>query len=94
MAKKRASETSISSIRKALETGKVAIGTKETMQAIRRGSISTVFLAANCPVAVAAEIEQRHGIAAFTMERLTQDSDEVGVLCKKSFAISVLGIVK
>jgi large subunit ribosomal protein L30e len=81
-------------LRKLLETGKVVIGTDLVMKQMKLGKISKVFLTVNCPDEVKEEIEHYAKISKAEVVLLQIPNDELGVVCKKPFSISVAGILK
>ena len=81
-------------IKKGLKEGKLILGTKRTVKAIRAGGVSKIFLASNCPEVIAEDIEHYCAITQVPVEKLTVDCDELGSLCKKPFYVSVVGIAK
>ena len=85
---------SISEIRKIIKQGKAAIGTNEVMKKLKLGKISKVYVTSNCPLPVKKDVKYYAGLSGAEVVQLKQPNDELGVLCKKPFAISVLGLVK
>ena len=81
-------------IKKGLKEGKLILGTKRTVKAIRAGGVSKIFLASNCPEVIAEDIEHYCAITEIPVEKLTVDCDELGSMCKKPFYVSVVGIAK
>ncbi len=82
----------IEEIKKNLNTDKMLIGTNETLRALRRGKISKVFVASNC------EPETKHALEHYTemqkipLVELEVPNKEIGVVCRKQFSISVIGL--
>jgi large subunit ribosomal protein L30e len=81
-------------IKKGLKEGKLILGTKRTVKAIRAGGVSKIFLASNCPDVIVEDIEHYCAITEVPIEKLTVDCNELGSVCKKPFYVSVVGIVK
>ena len=77
-------------IRKCVEEKKVIIGTERTIKALKKGSLSKVFLAANTSADVVAEVNALANKAEVVV--LKENNEELGTICKKPFFISVLGI--
>ena len=80
----------IEKIQKAIDEGKVIIGTKETIKAIKNGKVKEVFLASNTLESVRENIEKYAKIAGIKVNILEQDNSALGALCKKPFSITVL----
>jgi large subunit ribosomal protein L30e len=84
----------IDEVKKLLKTDKLVLGTGRTMKQLRIGKLSKVILSSNCPEDVSDDIENYAKLAGTKVARLKMPNDELGVLCKKQFPISVLGIAK
>ena len=76
------------------QEGKAFIGKEATLKALRTNKVKTVFLARNCPAALQEELKHYAGLAKITLVELDQTNEEIGVLCKKNFFISVAGIAE
>ena len=76
-------------IRALLAGKKLILGTDRTLKELMRGTLAKVFVSSNCPILE--RIAYACKIANVPMIELSATSEEVGVLCKKPFAISVLG---
>jgi ribosomal protein L30E len=83
-------DKNISEIRKLLESGKLILGTEQTINKLRNNQIGKVYLSANCPQRVKEDISSIAQQAEII--ELHQSNEELGVLCKKSFSISVIGV--
>ena len=70
------------------------IGTKAVIKGLKLGNISKVFVTINCPKEVKESIKHYAGISGAEVVQIKQPNDELGVLCKKSYSISVLGLKK
>ena len=84
----------IEEIRKIVKEGKAVIGTKEVLSQLKLGKISKVYVTANCPEKIKKDIEHYAGLSDAKIVQLDQPNDELGVVCKKPFSISVLGLAK
>ncbi|MBW2968853.1 ribosomal L7Ae/L30e/S12e/Gadd45 family protein [Candidatus Woesearchaeota archaeon] len=93
MAKKKVSETAVK-IRKLLASDKIIIGTEKTIKELRKGKLSKIFISATCSQKTVADLEKYAGLAGVEIQKLKLPSDEIGVICKKPFSISVLGVLK
>lgn len=95
MARKKIVENeNIRIIKKVMETGNVVIGTKETIKCMRLGKVATVYVTSNCPNGVNKDLAHYSSISGTAVVQLEQPNDELGIICKKPFAISVLGVLK
>ena len=93
MAKERI-DKKIVELRDLISEKKVIVGSKRTIKAIKLGKIEKVFLSSNCLPKAKDDIKQYSKLSKATVSQLRYPSDELGVLCKKPYSISVLGLLK
>ncbi len=91
MAKKKSSEISL---KDELKKGNVAVGTKSVMKNIRNGKIIKVYTASNCPAQRMKDLESFSKASKFEIIPLKVPNDELGIVCKKQYSISMLGVLK
>ena len=84
----------VEEIKKILKTEKYIIGTDRTIKAIKLGKIKKVLLASNCKEETRKDIKYYSSIGKFDIIESNLANDELGVVCKKSFPISIIGILK
>ena len=77
-------------LKKLLKTDKVVLGTQRTLKLLKVGSATNVFLSSNCPDDIKKDIEYYAKLAGVPIIYLKQPNDELGTLCKKPYAVSVL----
>jgi len=78
---------SILKLKKALKEKDLIIGTKRTLKNLKLGYTKVVFIASNCPEKIKKEIKSYKNIEVI---ELKIPNDEVAMICKKPFPISVL----
>jgi large subunit ribosomal protein L30e len=93
MAKERIDQK-IVELRKLISDKKLIIGTKRTIKALKLGKVEKVFLCLNCPAKVKDDVKQYSKLSKAKVSSLRYPNDELGVLCKKPYSISVLGLIK
>jgi ribosomal protein L30E len=81
-------------LRKWIEEKKVTIGTDATIRALKSSAVKRVVVAANAPATTRTRVERYCALTGVELEALSVPNDELGVMCKKPFSISVLGIKK
>ena len=84
----------ISEIRNNLKSKRLVLGTSLTLKNIKLGKLSKVFLSSNCPENVRKDVDYYSGIGNCSVENLQIPNDELGVICKKLFSVSVVGLLK
>ena len=91
MAKKKVSQ---SNIKEELKKNKYVIGTKSVMKNLKAGKLEKVYIASNCDINSKKDIENYTKISKTPLFVLNQPNDELGIICKKQYSISMLGILK
>ena len=81
-------------IKKILKSGNVWLGTERTVKGLRLGKVEKVLVSSNCPARVEKNINYYAGLSGAETHKLEYPNDELGVICKKPFSISVLSILK
>jgi large subunit ribosomal protein L30e len=80
----------LASLKKALKEQKLIYGTNLTIKNIKRGTVKEVFLASNTPKNVKNDINYYSKIANIKVNELKQNSEELSIICKKNFLVSVV----
>ena len=81
-------------IKKMLKAGNVVIGTGRTIKGLKLGRVQKVLLSSNCPANVEKDITYYSGLSGAEMHKLDFPNDELSVICKKPFSISVLAFLR
>lgn len=81
---------SLEELKKAIKDKKLTYGTNQTLQGLKLGKLSTVFLALNCPADVRNDINQYAKLADAKVVELDIPDDEIGTVCKKRHSVAVL----
>jgi ribosomal protein L30E len=91
MAKK---QESLSDIKKEIKSKKTAIGTNSVLKNLKLKNIEKIYIASNCSDKARKDIEKYSKIMNVPLVFLKQPNDELGIVCKKQYSISMLGILK
>ncbi|AGK60718.1 LSU ribosomal protein L30E [Archaeoglobus sulfaticallidus PM70-1] len=77
-------------LRRALNTGKVYLGSKRTIKALKKGDAKLVIMANNCPEEIAEKLKQ------FEIPVITYNGTNIdlGATCGKPFSVSMLAIIE
>ena len=81
-------------IKKMLKSGSIVIVTKRTINSLRLGKVQKVLVSSNCPASVEGDINYYAGLSGAELHKLEYPNDELSVICKKPFSISVLALLK
>lgn len=81
-------------IKKMLKAGNVLIGTERTIKSLKLGKVQKVLVSSNCPAKVENDINYYAGLSGAEFHKLDYPNDELSVICKKPFSISVMAFLK
>lgn len=81
-------------IKKLLKEKKLVIGTERTLKNLKLGRVDKVILTSNCPEKIQKDIEYYAGLGKAESIKIKYPNEELGIMCRKPFAISVLSILK
>ncbi len=81
-------------IKQLMKTERIIFGTERTLKALRSAQIEKVILSANAPAQAKSDIMQYAKLQSVEVIEAMQPNDELGVLCKKPFSVSVLSVKK
>ena len=87
-------QINIPEINKMMKSSNIVIGTERTIKNLRLGKVQKVLLSSNCPINVEKDISYYAGLSGTEFHKLDCPNDELGVICKKPFSISVLAFLK
>jgi len=90
MAKEKIVDKNVEEIRKLLKEEKLIIGTDRTIKMLRLGKLGKIFVSAN--TRDEADILHYSGLNKTEVVKLKYPNTELGVICKKPFAVSVIGV--
>ena len=74
-------------------SGKAVIGKEAVLKSLKNKKLSKVYLASNCPDELKKDIEYYSKLTGTKVIVLDKDNEELGILCKKNFFVSILGIL-
>lgn len=92
MAKKIITDKNIKEIKKNIKEKKVIIGTEKCLKALRKNEIKKVFITSNCQEKTEEKINYYAKLNNVEVVKLNKRNDELGIICKKPFNISMLCI--
>ena len=78
-------------LKKALQENKVIIGKDRVLKKLRIGKLERVYLASNCPLQMKEDIKHFAKINNIKVVEAKENNEQLGIICKKQFSISVLG---
>ena len=93
MAKKKELSEELKLLRDRVKEGKALVGMERVVKALKTGNLSKVFLASNAAEDSKETVEHYANLANIPVVILGLDNEELGVLCKKNFFISTVGII-
>lgn len=79
-------------IRIAVKTGKVTIGSKKTIEDIKKGKPRIVIVASNCPENIKSEIQYYTKLSNIPLLVYAGNSWELGSVCERLHMVAALAI--
>ncbi len=92
MAKKKEIGEELLRLKEKVQQGKAVIGAERVLKGIRSKKLVEVFVSRNCPQKIREDILLYSDLVGIPVTGLELDNEELGILCKKNFFVSVLGI--
>ena len=81
-------------IKKLIKEEKIIIGSERTLKSLKLGKIGKVLLSSNCPASVEKSVLHYSALSGAEAVKLKYANEELGVICKKPFSISMMGVLK
>jgi ribosomal protein L30E len=86
--------TVLDEVKKNLKSKKLVYGTETTLKGLKLGKISKVFVSSNAPASVKEDLDRYAGLAGAAVLSVGIPNGELGIFCKKSHLVSVIGLLK
>lgn len=93
MPRKKEAVDVVTELRKLLSDKKLIIGKDRTLKQLKVGKLKKVFVAANSPSELKEDLKYYCSLGNAELIELTYPNEELGVICKKPFSISVVGVI-
>jgi len=90
---KRTVEGIVSELKKLLTDEKLVLGTERTLKLLRENKLEKVYLASTCDPEAKERVDHLAKVNNVPVEVLTKSADEIGVICRRPFAVSVVGVL-
>ncbi|NOZ81478.1 MAG: 50S ribosomal protein L30 [DPANN group archaeon] len=81
-------------LRESIDTGRAVIGMKRTLTRLATASLETLVLSKSVPPKDRKELLRLADLSETAVQEVDMDNVELGLLGKKPFSISVMGILK
>lgn len=81
-------------IKKLASTDRLVIGTALTIKGLKQGTLERVYVTVNCPTGVQEDLTHYAKLAGAEVVQAGVENEELGIICKRRHAVSVLGVKK
>jgi large subunit ribosomal protein L30e len=81
-------------IKKDLEKGKAILGLERTIKELKKGNLEKIYLSSNISEKVKEDIMYYSSLQKIEIIELDIPNDELGIVCKKPFSVSIVGVLK
>ena len=92
MAKKKELSKDIQELKELLKTDKGIIGRDKVLKELKSGNLVKIFVASNTPASLIDDLIYYSKLVNVELVNLSQDNEGLGILAKKNFFISVIGV--
>jgi large subunit ribosomal protein L30e len=89
-----AEKDELNEIKKLVKEGNIIIGTKDTLKRLKTGKLAKVWMSVNVPSDVKEDFVKYAAMNDVQLVSLSVPNDELGIICKKQFSVSVLSLAK
>ncbi|RDD52691.1 50S ribosomal protein L30 [Nanoarchaeota archaeon NZ13-N] len=79
---------------KSYSEDKIVLGSKRTIKYLKLGKISKVYVANNVPEEVLEDLKYYASLSNIEVKETNLSNVEIGIVLKKPFKVSVIGILK
>eukprot|EP00033_Pygsuia_biforma_P000045 GCRY01000060.1.p2 GENE.GCRY01000060.1~~GCRY01000060.1.p2 ORF type:complete len:109 (-),score=28.97 GCRY01000060.1:146-472(-) len=90
---KKAIESINSRLALVMKSGKVSLGFKSTLKAIRQGKAKLIIISNNTPPLRKSEIEYYAMLAKTNVHHYNGNNNDLGTACGKYFGVGVLSVI-
>jgi len=80
-------------IKKLIKTKNLVIGTERTIKNLKLNKVDKVIISSNCDESVQNDLNYYANLSKAETINVDYSNEELGVICKKPFSISVLSIL-
>ena len=87
-------QISTTDIKKIIASKNLIIGTDRTIKALKLGTVEIVVMGSNCAEDVIEDVKRYASFSKAKVLHVSYPNEELGVLCKKPFPISVLSVAR
>mgnify|MGYP001265684297 CR=1 FL=1 len=82
----------VAEIKLSLDANQLIIGANMAKKNLRKGKAKKIYLATNCSPEIKEDITAMAKVSDIPVENLKIPNEELGIVCKKTFSISVVSV--
>jgi large subunit ribosomal protein L30e len=91
MSKKKDQSVAMKELKDKVHEGTAIVGMDRVMKELKKGNLKKIFLASNCREDVRGDVTYYAGLQSVEIEEVKATNEELGILCKKNFFVSIVG---
>jgi ribosomal protein L30E len=92
MVTSKITDEEIKTLKTRITEKKMVIGTDCILKGIKKSILTKIYLASNCPIKVKEDISYYARLASIPVIKLELNNEEIGIMCKKNFLVSAIGV--
>ena len=81
-------------IKENLKTKNLILGTGRCFKLLKQDKINKIFLSSNTPKEIEDDFNYYGNLSGIEIIKLKLPNDELGTFCKKTYSVSVIGLLK
>jgi ribosomal protein L30E len=81
-------------VKKLIRDKRFIIGTQNTMKKLKSNKLERIWLSSNVPTDIKDDITKYSEMNNVAVAQLDIPNDELGVICKKQFSVSIVSLAK
>ena len=85
---------SIKEIKQLLKTKKLIFGTEQVIKNMKQNKLEKFFISSNCKYETKKDLEHYAKMEKVEGLSLKKSNKDIGIICKRPFSISVVGVLK
>ncbi len=84
----------VAEVKKLVGNKKLIVGAERTIKELKRGQLKKIFISSNCSEGARETIEINARLFKVEVSHLDVSNEELGIIMKKPFAVSVISLLQ
>ena len=94
MAKAKETNPVIEELKKLVSQNKLILGADRGLEGLKKGKVARIYLCSNYPTEKVDDIKHYANLSGAEVVELEVPNDELGTICRKTFSVAVLSLMR